>query len=88
MAIKQSMVTNYVCDICGEEADGGYFSTGYLNGRVAFETSCPHDFCKKHMEEWFFLCGSRQEIERYDGSPSDEKRAEMLNEFKGLMGED
>lgn len=84
MAKKVQTFETYVCDICGKEADGEFNSVTYKNGEVVAEMYCPHDLCKEHMSRWYQLC-EEQAYERYDYSPSDEKRSEMLEDFKRLM---
>lgn len=86
MAIKKQTIETVVCDICGEVADGEYNSVVYCNGDVVAERYCPYDLCHEHMGKWFSLCED-QSIERYDGRPREEKRAEMLADFIRLMGE-
>lgn len=73
-----------VCDVCGKKANGEYWRTTYLNGEVHLEDYCPHDLCKKHMEDWQRLC-EEQSYERYDGKPSDKRRGEMLQVFKAEL---
>ncbi|MCX67267.1 hypothetical protein DXP70_08145 [Listeria monocytogenes] len=73
-----------VCDVCGKKASGEYWRTTYVNGEPYAEMYCPHDLCKDHMEKWKFLC-EEQSYERYEGTPSDERRDEMLNEFIELL---
>lgn len=73
-----------VCDICGEDADGEYNATGWVNGEVSWETSCPHDLCQTHMREWSLLC-EEQAVERYDASPSDAARTKLLETFKHAL---
>ena len=74
-------VEEVVCDVCGEEADGEYFSMGRLNGEICFEGYCPIDLCQEHMRIWFRHC-SDTEFERYDGPPSDEEKKEVVERLK------
>lgn len=83
---KVQTIETTVCDVCGNEADGEFFSTAHVNGQVVAERYCPHDFCREHMGEWYSLC-DHQAYERYDGRPTEERRAEMLNDFIRLMDE-
>lgn len=83
---KVQTIETTVCDVCGKEADGEFYSTAKVNGQVVAEMYCPHDFCQEHMGKWFSLC-EYQARERYDGSPTEEHRAEMLNDFTRLMDE-
>jgi hypothetical protein len=85
MAKKVQTFETYVCDVCGKIADGEYNSTTYVNGEVTAEMYCPHDLCRSHMGKWSCLCED-QAFERYDGSPSEDKKQEMLVEFQRLMG--
>ncbi|EPT7250641.1 hypothetical protein ACVR7L_000039 [Listeria monocytogenes] len=70
-----------VCDICGKEANGQYWRTTYVNGSPYEDDYCPHDLCKEHMEKWNLLC-REQVCRELESSPSYERRAEMLQEFK------
>lgn len=42
----------YICDICGQPADGNFSSTSYLNDELYGEYSCGLDLCKFHMKQW------------------------------------
>lgn len=87
MAIKKVEYEKVVCDICGKEADGEYYSTSYLNNRVYAESYCPHDLCKDHMEIWATHC-LNQEFGRYEGSPNEEERLKMLEVLKKKVEEE
>lgn len=73
-----------VCDVCGKKANGEYWRTTYVNGEAVLEDFCPHDLCEKHMDDWQRLCEG-QSYERYNGRPSEERKAEKLNEFMELL---
>lgn len=87
MARKIQEIETIVCDVCGEVADGSFSSTTYCNDEVVAEMFCPHDLCITHMGKWRWLCDD-QAYERYDGAPSGQKCAEMLQDFIRLMDEE
>ncbi|WP_427814307.1 hypothetical protein ACQKTA_04260 [Enterococcus sp. 22-H-5-01] len=84
---KIETIETIICDICGKEADGEFFTFSRVNGNPTGETYCPHDLCREHMEKWFRLWRVK-EIRRYENNPTNDKRAEMLNEFSELLKEE
>lgn len=80
MAILETTIQETVCDVCGKKADGQYFTVGHLNGDIYFETSCPLDLCKEHME----LFASKYSYLEYERGSDDfeEKKQQLLDIFK------
>lgn len=86
MAKKVQKIETIICDVCGKEADGTYNSTTWCNDQIVAEMHCPHDLCHEHMGKWQWLCED-QAFERYDGSPTEQKKYEMIQDFTRLMDE-
>ena len=70
-------IDHYVCDICGEHADGRYSAMEYLNGELHSELTCPLDLCVKHMETWAVFM-SHTAIDRYEPKLTESAIGEML----------
>ena len=79
MAVKDRVIKEWVCDVCGQEADGECNSIGYLNGDKLFETSCPLDLCKEHMKDFAYKY-SHLEYERGNSNYEDLK-SQLLKQF-------
>ncbi|MCE5702221.1 hypothetical protein JL799_02540 [Staphylococcus pseudintermedius] len=72
MARLTKEVSEVVCDICGEEADGEFYELTYLNGEVYAEIYCPVDLCKHHMKV-FASQFSHYAYERHGGNSDTEE---------------
>lgn len=66
----------HVCDICGEKADGDWFSVENLNGSIHREYSCPIDLCANHMGVYATTFSDTYRQERY--SPFNNAMTEEL----------
>lgn len=73
-------VEEFVCDICGEHADGEYYEVTYLNGSVFAEMYCPLDLCKNHMKV-FASQFSNHAYERYDDKGSMEELIRKMKHY-------
>lgn len=67
-----------ICDICGQPADGDFFSTSYLNGEVYREYNCGLDLCKHHMRQWAegFVDTA---VERYEKKMQPTAKVDLIN---------
>ncbi len=65
-------VSEVVCDICGNKADGEFYELTYLNGEVYAEIYCPIDLCKHHMKV-FASQFSHYAYERHGGNSDTEE---------------
>ncbi|QSN68472.1 hypothetical protein JTZ62_04770 [Mammaliicoccus sciuri] len=67
MAVKQTIVEEVICDVCGEKADGHWSSVEMLNGELWAEMFCPLDLCESHMRI-FAIDFTEYAEERYEQS--------------------
>ncbi|EGQ4408749.1 hypothetical protein [Staphylococcus pseudintermedius] len=72
MARLTKEVSEVVCDICGNKADGEFYELTYLNGEVYAEIYCPIDLCKHHMKV-FASQFSHYAYERHGGNSDTEE---------------
>ncbi|WP_242363578.1 hypothetical protein [Limosilactobacillus antri] len=49
---KQVTTTEYVCDICGDRANGDFFMDMNVNNDYIDSFYCPLDLCKRCMENY------------------------------------
>lgn len=89
---KQVTKTQYICDVCGKKATGGFFMDMHVNDDYVDSYYCPLDLCKDCMQNFeMFLYKHEVDMMRFvDSRRSDIRCNEtnkniLLRELKHMM---